>query len=73
MKNDDKLLTPGEVAQLLRVDPKTVTRWAERGLVTSIKTPGGHNRFRSSEINAIMNGEQSKDATDTGTSEYWSR
>lgn len=71
MKPNDSLLTPGEVASLLRVDPKTVTRWAERGLIESIKTPGGHNRFPKSCVDAILNGENINDATETGTSEYW--
>lgn len=47
------LLTPGEVAALLRVDPKTVSRWAAAGLVDSIKTPGGHRRFRRSDIERL--------------------
>lgn len=71
MKPNDSLLTPGEVASLLRVDPKTVTRWAERGLIESIKTPGGHNRFPKSCVDAILNGESINDATETGTSDYW--
>lgn len=71
MKPNDSLLTPGEVASLLRVDPKTVTRWAERGLIESIKTPGGHNRFPKSCVDAILSGENINDATETGTSEYW--
>ena len=50
----EKLLTPGEVAALFRVDPKTVTRWAASGRITSIKTPGGHRRFRESEIRAFL-------------------
>ena len=54
----DRLLTPGEVAQLFRVDPKTVTRWASSGRITSIKTPGGHRRFREREIMAMLNGDQ---------------
>jgi excisionase family DNA binding protein len=54
---NERLLTPGEVAALLRVDPKTVTRWAASGRVESIKTPGGHRRFRESEIRAIMRGD----------------
>jgi len=40
--NNERLLTPGEVASLFRVDPKTVTRWAASGRITSIRTPGGH-------------------------------
>lgn len=37
----EKLLTPGEVAALFRVDPKTVTRWSNAGKLPSIKTLGG--------------------------------
>ena len=48
--NNERLLTPGEVAALFRVDPKTVTRWAASGRITSIRTPGGHRRFRESEV-----------------------
>lgn len=47
---DDPVLTPGEVAAMFRVDPKTVTRWAKRGRLPSITTPGGHRRFRLSVI-----------------------
>ncbi|MDV6012646.1 BldC family transcriptional regulator [Haloechinothrix sp. LS1_15] len=49
-----RLLTPGEVAELFRVDPKTVTRWAASGRIGSIRTPGGHRRFRESEVNALL-------------------
>jgi excisionase family DNA binding protein len=57
MSETKELMTPSEVAKVLRVDAKTVTRWAERGLLRSIKTPGGHNRFYADEIQAIVNGE----------------
>ncbi len=53
----DRLLTPGEVAALFRVDPKTVTRWAAAGRIGSIRTPGGHRRFRESEVRALLSGE----------------
>jgi excisionase family DNA binding protein len=52
----DRLLTPGEVAALFRVDPKTVTRWAAAGRISSIRTPGGHRRFRESEVRALLEG-----------------
>lgn len=51
---EEKLLTAGEVAVLFRVDPKTVTRWAARGRINSIRTPGGHRRFRESEVLALL-------------------
>lgn len=49
-----RLLTPGEVAALFRVDPKTVTRWAAAGRIGSIRTPGGHRRFREAEVNELL-------------------
>ena len=48
------LLTPAEVAALFRVDPKTVTRWAKAGKLTSIKTLGGHRRYKESEVKALL-------------------
>lgn len=51
------LMTPGEVAALFKVDPKTVTRWAAAGLVRSTQTPGGHKRFYRDEIMRLVNGE----------------
>jgi len=53
----DRLLTPGEVAALFRVDPKTVTRWAAAGRIGSIRTPVGHRRFRESEVRALLEGD----------------
>jgi excisionase family DNA binding protein len=53
----ERLLTPGEVAALFRVDPKTVTRWAASGRISSIRTPGGHRRFRESEVRALLGGD----------------
>lgn len=50
----ENLLTPSEVAALFRVDPKTVTRWAKAGKIGSIRTLGGHRRFRESEVRALL-------------------
>lgn len=50
----EALLTPSEVATLFRVDPKTVTRWATAGRIGSIRTPGGHRRFRESEVKTLL-------------------
>jgi excisionase family DNA binding protein len=56
VEDAERLLTPGEVASLFRVDPKTVTRWAAAGRISSIRTPGGHRRFRESEVHALLAG-----------------
>lgn len=55
---NDRLLTPGEVANEFRVDPKTVTRWAAAGRLGSIRTPGGHRRFRESEVRALLEADE---------------
>ena len=50
----EALLTPAEVATLFRVDPKTVTRWAKAGKLTSLRTLGGHRRYRESEVRTLL-------------------
>ncbi|HEV2376949.1 MAG TPA: BldC family transcriptional regulator [Streptosporangiaceae bacterium] len=51
---EGRLLTPSEVAALFRVDPKTVTRWAQQGKIRSIRTLGGHRRYREAEVQAFL-------------------
>ena len=50
---DEPTLTPAQVADLFRVDVKTITRWAQAGQLTSFRTLGGHRRFRRSEVEAL--------------------
>lgn len=52
----EPLLTPAEVAAMFRVDPNTVTRWAKSGKLASIRTPGGHRRYRETEVRALLAG-----------------
>ena len=52
----EALLTPAEVAAMFRVDPKTVTRWAKAGKLSSIRTLGGHRRYRESEVRKLLEG-----------------
>jgi excisionase family DNA binding protein len=58
IKPENRLLTPAEVAAMLRVDPKTVTRWARGGKLSSIRTPGGHRRYSETEVRGFLNGWQ---------------
>jgi excisionase family DNA binding protein len=60
LKDAEVLLTPAEVAALFRVDPKTVTRWAKGGKLTSIRTLGGHRRYRESEVQQLLKATQQK-------------
>jgi excisionase family DNA binding protein len=62
-----RLLTPGEVAVIFRVDPKTVTRWAAAGRIGSIRTPGGHRRFREHEVRALLDDPPTDQEDDLST------
>ena len=54
--DSEALLTPAEVAMMFRVDPKTVTRWAKAGKLTSLRTLGGHRRYREDEVRNLLGG-----------------
>jgi excisionase family DNA binding protein len=54
IRPENRLLTPSEVAALFRVDPKTVTRWAQQGKLRSIRTLGGHRRYSEVEIQSFL-------------------
>jgi hypothetical protein len=52
----ERLLTPAEVVTMFRVDPKTVTRCAKAGKLTSMRTLGGRRRYRESEVRELLAG-----------------
>jgi excisionase family DNA binding protein len=54
-----ELLTPAEVGRMLRVDPKTVSRWAQAGKIRATRTPGGHRRIYRADVDAILAGTRS--------------
>jgi excisionase family DNA binding protein len=47
-------LLPAEVAELLSVSPKTVSRWAKEGKLPFMKTLGGHRRYPEAEIRKLV-------------------
>jgi len=49
-----RLLTPVEVAAAFPVHPKTVTRWAKAGKLSSVRTLGGHRRYREAEVRGLL-------------------
>lgn len=46
-------LTPGEVARMLHVSPKTISRWAAEERLPCLVTLGGHRRFRREDVEEI--------------------
>ena len=57
------LLTPQEVADLFRVDVRTVTAWAREGRLQSVQTLGGHYRFERAEVERLMQSRPSERAS----------
>jgi excisionase family DNA binding protein len=50
----DEYMTPAEVARLLGVAPRTVSRWADQGRISHSVTLGGHRRFLRSDIVKLL-------------------
>lgn len=53
-QDPDELLTPAEVAAIFRVDPRTVNRWAKAGRLPSVRTLGGHRRYKAGDVRALL-------------------
>lgn len=51
-----RLLTPYEVAQRFGVSVKTVRTWAMTGRLAAVRTPGGHRRYRETDVRALLEG-----------------
>ena len=48
-------LRTAEVADILHVSPKTVSRWAKEGKLPFLKTLGGHRRYPEAQIRELAN------------------
>jgi len=54
----EQLLSPREAAKLLGVDPPVVVRLARTGKLPSIRTIGGHRRYREADVRALLDGRK---------------
>lgn len=50
----DNLYTTHDISRLLQVDPSTVSKWIDRGILLAFRTPGGHRRVRSSDLRTFL-------------------
>jgi excisionase family DNA binding protein len=53
-RGPDERMRPGEVAAVFKVTVKTVTRWADAGKLSSVRTLGGERRYLRSEVMALL-------------------
>ena len=51
---EPRYLRTAQVAELLHVSPKTVSRWAQEGRLPYLRTLGGHRRYPEREIRALL-------------------
>jgi hypothetical protein len=50
----EQLLSPAQAAEMARVTPGTVTRWAKSGKLTPVFTAGGRRRYRDAEVRGLL-------------------
>lgn len=50
----DQLLTSSEVGELLQVNPSSVKKWVDDGLLIAFRTPGGHRRIRAADLVSFL-------------------
>ena len=55
-RTDVQLLTIDEVASILRVSKQAIRRWTNDGLLSCVRLPNGHRRFRVSDIDKFIAG-----------------
>jgi DNA-binding transcriptional MerR regulator len=52
--SDARWLLPAEAAAILKVHPRTVSKWAVAGKIAGVqRTIGGHRRYDGPEIRAL--------------------
>ncbi len=57
-KEATQWLSLREASELLGVHPSTLRRWADAGTIPCTRTPGGHRRFRRSDVERMLHAEQ---------------
>ncbi len=57
----DEIFSISKAAKYLGVFPLTLRNWEKKGLISSFRTPGGHRRFRRSDLDRITGCNKSRD------------
>ncbi|ODU03329.1 MAG: hypothetical protein ABS81_14590 [Pseudonocardia sp. SCN 72-86] len=52
LPGNERMMTATEVARVLHTHPSTIRRYAERGILRAVRTPGGHRRYRVADVEA---------------------
>ena len=52
--SDPEWLTLGQAARFLGVAQSTIRKWSDQGRVPAFYTPGGHRRYRRSDLESFL-------------------
>ena len=55
---EGQLMRTSDVALLFQVSERTVSEWAKRGQIPSVRTPGGHRRYPAEGIRDLLHDTQ---------------
>lgn len=64
----EQLYTTHDISKLLQVDPSTVSKWIDRGILLAFRTPGGHRRVRSGDLRSFLIAHQMPVPAELGSS-----
>src|SRR5260221_10848507 len=53
-KDDSEWLTLGQAARVLGVAQSTIRKWSDAGRVPAFYTPGGHRRYRRTDLESFL-------------------
>ena len=53
-RDDSEWLTLGQAARFLGVAQSTIRKWSDQGRVPAFYTPGGHRRYRRSDLESFL-------------------
>jgi len=53
-RDDTEWLTLGQAARFLGVAQSTIRKWSDQGRVPAFYTPGGHRRYRRSDLETFL-------------------
>ena len=54
LRDDSEWLTLGQAARFLGVAQSTIRKWSDNGRVPAFYTPGGHRRYRRSDLETFL-------------------
>ena len=51
---NERILTTNELSIILRVSKSTIKRWTDDGTLQCVRTPGGHRKFKLSDVRKFI-------------------